>query len=63
LAFPFPGRNEQPDLVVVAEASNGHQAISLYRLLRPDVVLMDERMPVMNGCAAADAIRSEFPMS
>ena len=53
--------NEQPDMVVVAEASNGPQAVALYRQFRPDIVLMDERMPVMNGCDAADAIRTEFP--
>lgn len=52
--------NEQPDMVVVAEASNGQQAVNLYRELRPDIVLMDERMPVMSGSDAADQIRSEF---
>jgi two-component system NarL family response regulator len=53
--------NEQLDMMVVAEASNGQQAVSLYRQFRPDVVLMDERMPVLNGCDAADRIRREFP--
>jgi len=53
--------NEQPDMEVVAEASNGQEAVSLYRKLRPDIVLMDERMPVMSGCDAADRIRSDFP--
>jgi two-component system, NarL family, response regulator len=53
--------NEQADMEVVAEASNGQQAVSLYRMFRPDIVLMDERMPVMSGCDAADRIRSEFP--
>jgi two-component system, NarL family, response regulator len=52
--------NEQPDMIVVAEASNGQQAVALYREFRPDIVLMDERMPVMNGTEAADAIRAEF---
>jgi two-component system, NarL family, response regulator len=53
--------NEQPDMEVVAEAGNGQQAITLYRQFRPDIVLMDERMPVMSGCDAVDRIRSEFP--
>jgi two-component system, NarL family, response regulator len=53
--------NEQPDMIVVAEASNGQQSVTLYRQFRPDIVLMDERMPVMNGCDAAEAIRAEFP--
>jgi two-component system NarL family response regulator len=53
--------NEQPDMTVVAEATNGQQAVALYRKLRPDVVLMDVRMPVMNGFEAAHAIRAEFP--
>jgi two-component system NarL family response regulator len=50
--------NEQPDMIVVAEASNGQQSVTLYRQFRPDIVLMDERMPVMNGCDAAEAIRA-----
>ena len=53
--------NEQPDMVVVAEARNGQQAVSLYREFLPDIVLMDDRMPVMNGCDAAAIIRAEFP--
>ena len=51
----------QPDLSVVGEASNGTQAVELYRKLQPDVVLMDMRMPVLNGVAAAQGIRAEFP--
>jgi DNA-binding NarL/FixJ family response regulator len=51
----------QPDLSVVGEASNGTQAVELYRKLQPDVLLMDMRMPVLNGVAAAQAIRAEFP--
>lgn len=53
--------NEQPDMVVVTEASNGQQAVVLYRQYRPDIVLMDERMPLMSGSDAADSIRAEFP--
>lgn len=51
----------QPDMVVVAEASNGEQAVALTRTHRPDVVLMDMRMPVMDGFAALAALRREFP--
>jgi DNA-binding NarL/FixJ family response regulator len=51
----------QPGLSVVGEASNGTQAVELYRKLQPNVLLMDMRMPVLNGVAAAQAIRAEFP--
>ncbi len=50
----------QPDMVVVAEASNGEQALSLTRQHRPDVILMDMRMPVMDGFAALTILRQEF---
>jgi len=53
--------NMQPDMSVVAEASNGQQAVELYRQHLPDVVLLDMRMPVMTGVEAAIAIRKEFP--
>jgi len=46
---------------VVAEAANGQQAVALYRSLRPDVALLDVRMPVLDGIAAVAAIRAEFP--
>ncbi len=45
----------------VAEASNGIQAVELFRQLKPDVTLMDLRMPQMNGVDAIIAIRQEFP--
>ena len=51
----------QPDMIVVAEAADGKQAVALYRADPPDVVLMDMRMPVMTGYEAAAAIRVEFP--
>jgi DNA-binding NarL/FixJ family response regulator len=44
------------DLEVVGEAENGHQAVQLVRELEPDVVLMDVRMPVLDGLAATEAI-------
>jgi DNA-binding NarL/FixJ family response regulator len=53
--------NMQPDMEIVAEASNGQQAVEMFRAHRPDVALLDLRMPVMGGVAAALAIRAEFP--
>ena len=53
--------NMQPDMTVVAEASNGQQAVELYRQQVPDVALLDMRMPILDGVAAAKAIRGEFP--
>jgi DNA-binding NarL/FixJ family response regulator len=53
--------NLQPDMVVVAEATNGVQAVEMYRVHQPDVALLDLRMPLMGGVGAATAIRSEFP--
>ena len=53
--------NMQPDMAVVAEASNGQQAVELFRKHQPDVTLLDLRMPVMGGVEAATAIRAEFP--
>lgn len=50
----------KPDLEVVGEASNGEEAIALVRNLRPDVVLMDVRMPIMDGVAATRQICQEF---
>ncbi len=52
--------NMQPDMAVVAEASNGQQAVEMYRLHQPDVSLLDLRMPGMGGVEAAIAIRAEF---
>lgn len=53
--------NMQPDMIVVAEAINGIEAVELYREHRPDVALLDLRMPGMTGIEAATAIRKEFP--
>jgi two-component system NarL family response regulator len=53
--------NLQPDMVVVAEASNGQQAVELYRQHQPDVALLDLRMPGMTGVEAALEIRKDFP--
>jgi len=51
----------QPDMTLVAEATNGREAIESFRNHRPDVALMDLRMPDMNGIEAIRAIRTEFP--
>jgi DNA-binding NarL/FixJ family response regulator len=51
----------QADLKVVAEASNGREAVDQFRAHRPDVTLMDLQMPVMNGVEAMIAIREEVP--
>jgi DNA-binding NarL/FixJ family response regulator len=51
----------QPDMSLVAEASNGREAVELYRTHRPDITLMDLQMPEMNGLDAMIAIRAEFP--
>jgi DNA-binding NarL/FixJ family response regulator len=53
--------NTVSDMAVVAEGTNGRQAIDLYRLHRPDVTLMDLRMPELGGVEAIMAIRKEFP--
>ena len=49
----------QRDMVLVGEASNGREAVELFREQRPDVTLMDLRMPEMDGVAATLAIRAE----
>ena len=50
----------QEDMTLVAQASNGREAVEGFRRLRPDVTLMDLRMPDMSGIEAITAIRSEF---
>ena len=53
--------NTVADMEVIAEGLNGQQAIDLYRQHRPDVTLIDLRMPVLGGVEAITAIRHEFP--
>lgn len=51
--------DSQPDLEVVGEASDGREALAVVREVRPDVVLMDIRMPVMDGLAATAALLAD----
>ena len=53
--------NAEPDMKLVAEASNGEDAIEKFRIHRPDLVLMDLQMPRLNGIEATSRILSEFP--
>jgi two-component system nitrate/nitrite response regulator NarL len=52
---------EQPDFMVVGEASNGQEALERARLLSPDLIVMDVEMPVMNGVEAVRLMRDELP--
>lgn len=51
----------ESDMTIVAEASNGHEAVSCFRQHRPEVTLMDLQMPELDGVAATVAIRAEWP--
>jgi len=53
--------NAEPDMKLVAEASNGHEAIEMFRQHRPDVTLMDLQMPDLNGTETIVRIQSDFP--
>src|ERR1700691_4746781 len=53
--------NAESDLKLIAEASNGNEAVEAFRVHRPDVTLMDLQMPGLNGIEAITCIRSEFP--
>jgi DNA-binding NarL/FixJ family response regulator len=53
----------QPDMKVVAEAGDGNEAIAAFRAHRPDVTLMDIRMPNLGGIEAIVEIRKDFPKS
>src|SRR4029079_5023254 len=51
----------EQDMVLVAEAANGREAVEQFRAQRPDVTLMDVQMPEVNGIDAIVKIREEFP--
>jgi DNA-binding NarL/FixJ family response regulator len=53
--------DSQPDMVLVAQASSAHDAIEQFRKIRPDVTLMDLRLPDRNGIDAMISILAEFP--
>ena len=55
--------NNQPDMSVIAQASTGREAITAFRSHRPDVTLMDLRLPDMSGIETLEAILSEFPQA
>ena len=53
--------NGEPDMKLIAEASNGEEAVEKFRSYRPDVTLMDLQMPGLNGIEAITCILGEFP--
>jgi DNA-binding NarL/FixJ family response regulator len=53
--------NSEPDMTVVGEAVDGQQAILQFRLHKPDIMLMDMRMPNMGGLETISKVRAEFP--
>jgi len=53
--------SEQPDMHVVAEVESGEDALEAYRTHRPDVFILDLRMPGMDGLATIRAVRADFP--
>jgi two-component system NarL family response regulator len=55
--------NHEPDLHVIAEAANGLEAVAAFERLRPDVTLLDLRMPVMEGVEAVRRIREIDPLA
>jgi DNA-binding NarL/FixJ family response regulator len=55
--------NQEPDLQVIAEASNGLEAVDAFERYRPDVTLLDLRMPVMEGVEAVRQIRERDPLA
>lgn len=55
--------DSEPDMVLAAQATNGREAVTRFREERPDVTLMDLRLPDMSGIDALIAIRAEFPQA
>lgn len=55
--------NTQPDMEIIGEASDGKQVVELYEKLKPDLVLMDTRMPIKDGIEASLDIRKRHPQA
>jgi two-component system NarL family response regulator len=55
--------DNQPDMSVVAQGSNGSEAVALFRTHRPDITILDVQMPIMGGAEAAETLLREFPDS
>ena len=53
--------DREPDLQIIDEAKDGQQTIDLTRLHRPDLIIMDVRMPTVNGLEATQMIKEELP--
>ncbi len=53
--------SKEPDLEIVGEAANGHEALELCRGLRPDLVLMDVNLPDTDGLTVTQAVKQEYP--
>ncbi len=53
----------EPDMLIVGEASNGREALTMAQTLSPDVVLMDVEMPTMDGITTTVALRTTVPQS
>lgn len=55
--------NDQSDMTVIAEVSNGQEAVAQYRQHQPDIAILDLRMPTLGGVEAITTIRAEFPQA
>lgn len=53
----------EPDMVIVGEASNGREALTMAQALSPDVILMDIEMPIMDGITTTATLRTTVPQS
>jgi two-component system, NarL family, response regulator DegU len=53
--------SDEPDIEIVGEAANGRQALLLCSRFKPDLILMDVRMPVMDGLAATKEVKQRYP--
>jgi DNA-binding NarL/FixJ family response regulator len=52
--------SNEPDITIAGEAANGEEAIAAFRVLRPDIMLLDLQMPVLGGLEVIKAVREEF---